>query len=326
MGSTSRIVLFILVFLTCLPASEISLCQLQIEKSNLLEIEVDRYGSATWTITNRYLLKTEDDFETFQLYLSSFEDKEEEYLESFLEDMFVMVNRASNITGRNMTAKDFNVNYGIVETPTESLGFIKYQCNWVGFALVEGSRIHIGDVFEAGFFLFENDELTVNYPTMFSIVEVSPAPDAASDYERALTWYGPQSFGAEEPRLLLEKETLGIVEVFQAYGPLIVVAVIGMSSGTLLFYTYKKRRKNKIEKEPPRITPELRSDEDKVVRLLKKMGGKVYQSTIGEKCGFSRSKTSQLLKDMEETGIIKRKKRGRQKIVILTPEKTDENP
>ncbi|NIQ06847.1 MAG: hypothetical protein GWO20_14305, partial [Candidatus Korarchaeota archaeon] len=181
MGSTLRKVSRILLFLTYLSASGISFCELQLEKSNLLEIEVDFNGSATWAITHRYLLTTVDDFETFQLYLSSFEEREEEYLESFSKDMLGMVNRASNITGRDMTAKDFDVDYGIIETPTESLGFVKYQCIWVGFALIDRSRICMGDVFEAGFFLFENDELTVKYPDMFRIIEVSPIPDVKLD-------------------------------------------------------------------------------------------------------------------------------------------------
>lgn len=321
--SKSRIASFVLVFFIYLFALEISFCELQLEKSNLLEIEVDSYGSATWVITHRYLLKTEDDIEIFQLYLSGFEDQKEEYLKSFSEDMLVMVDRASNITGRNMTAKDFNVDYGIIETPTASLGFIKYQCNWVGFALVDGSRIWIGDVFEAGFFLFENDELIVKYPEGYGVIEVSPVPSVKMDYERTLTWYGPKSLGAGEPRILLEKETSGVAEFFQAYGPLMLVAIIGISSGAILFYAFGKKKK--IKKEASQITPELRSDEDKVVMLLKKMGGKAYQSTVGEKCGFSRSKISQLLKNMEETGIVRREKRGRQKLVILLIEKIDKN-
>ncbi|MGQ9460227.1 MAG: DUF7345 domain-containing protein [Candidatus Bathyarchaeaceae archaeon] len=317
---------FFLIFPIFLFAFGIAFCELQLEESRLLEIEVNSDGSATWVITRRYSLKTEDDVEIFQLFLSEFETKKEEYLKTFSDNMRAMVDRASNTTGRNMTAKDFEVDAGILQTPTGSLGVIKYQCIWVGFALVEDTQILIGDVFEAGFFLFENDELTIRYAQGYEVLEVWPSPDVRIDYERTLTWYGPESFGAEEPRVLLEKKAVSIIDVLQAYWAPVGLAALGVSLGVILFYRFNKKRKKEIEKEVPRIIPELESDEDKVVMLLKTMGGRAHQSTIGDKCGFSRSKTSQLLKNMENAGIVRREKRGRERLVVLLQsEKNDKN-
>lgn len=328
MKAKLSVAFFFSVFLIFLFAMGIAFCELQLEESRLLEIEVNSDGSATWIITRRYSLKTEDDVEIFQLYLSEFEAKKEEYLKLFSDNMRAMVDRASNITGRNMTAKDFEIDAGIFQTPTGSVGVINYQFIWMGFALVEDPQIRIGDVFEAGFFLFENDELTIRYPQRYEILEVWPVPDVRMDYERTLTWYGSKSFGAEEPRVLLEKEASGIVDILQAYGVPVGLAAIGVGFGFILFYRFRfeKKRKKEIEKEVPRIIPELERDEDKVVRLLKTMGGRARQSTIVEKCGFSRSKTSQLLKNMENAGIVRREKRGREKLVILLQsEKNDKN-
>jgi uncharacterized membrane protein len=326
MKAKLSIVLFFLVFSIFLSAFEIAFGQLQLEESRLLEIDVNSEGSATWIITRRYSLKTEDDIQIFQLYLSEFETRKEEYLKTFSDNMRAMVDRASNFTGRNMTAKDFAIDATILQTPTGSVGVIYYQCIWVGFALVEEPQIRIGDVFEVGFFLFENDELTIRCPQGYEILEVWPVPDMRINYERTLTWYGPKSFGAEEPRVLLEKETSGVIDFLQAFGTLIALAVIGVCLGAVLFYRFEKKRKKKTEREAPRVMPELESDEDKVVRLLKTMGGRAHQSTIGEKCGFSKSKTSQLLKNMENAGIVRREKRGREKLVILLRlEENDKN-
>ncbi len=316
-----------LVFSLFLLTSEIAFCELQLEESHLLEIEVTSDGSATWITAYRYSLKTEDDVEIFQLFLSEFEAKKEDYLKLFSDNMCAMVDRASNATGRNMTAKDFGVDAGILQTPTGSVGVVNYQFIWVGFAVVDDPQIRIGDVFEAGFFLFENDELTVRYPQGYEVIEVWPLPDVRMDYERTLTWYGPKSFGVEEPWVLLRKEASGIMDVLQAYGPMVALAAFGVGFGFILFYRFRfAKRKKEIEKEIPRVIPELENAQDKVVRLLKTMGGKAPQSVIVEKCGFSRSKTSQLLKDMENAGIVGREKRGREKLVVLlSSEKSDEN-
>jgi hypothetical protein len=309
-------VVFLLAFSIFLFAFEIAFCELQLEESRLLDIEVNSNGSATWIFTRRYSLITEDDVEIFQLYLSEFDAKKEEYLKIFSDNMRAMVDQASNVTGRNMTAKAFEIDAGILQTPTGSVGVIEYRCVWVGFALVEDPQIRIGDVFEAGFFLFENDELTMRYPQKYEVVEVFPVTDVRLDYERMLTWYGPKSFGAEEPKVLLEKKSASVIEVLQAYWAPFGLAAIGLGLGVFLFYRFNKKRKGENEKVP-RLLPKLESDETRVVRILETMGGGARQSTIGAKCGFSRSKTSQLLKNMENAGIVRREKRGREKLVIL---------
>jgi uncharacterized membrane protein len=47
----------------------------------------------------------------------------------------------------------------------------------------------------------------------------------------------------------------------------------------------------------------------------------MLQSAIKEKCGFSKAKISGLLKSMEEKGMIKRKRKGREKLVTLVNER-----
>lgn len=66
---------------------------------------------------------------------------------------------------------------------------------------------------------------------------------------------------------------------------------------------------------------QIESDEENVIGMLKEAGGGMLQSVITKKCGFSKSKVSELLKSMEERGVIKRKRKGREKFVILTAER-----
>jgi len=49
-----------------------------------------------------------------------------------------------------------------------------------------------------------------------------------------------------------------------------------------------------------------------------------YQSAIIEQCKFSKTKTSELLSAMEKKGIVRRHKKGRDKIVNLNEQAKSE--
>ncbi|WP_004066944.1 helix-turn-helix transcriptional regulator [Thermococcus litoralis] len=76
----------------------------------------------------------------------------------------------------------------------------------------------------------------------------------------------------------------------------------GFFAGTI----YKRKEKTLID---------LRSDEEKVLELLKE--GPLYQSDLVKRLGFSKAKVSLLLRDMEEKGLIERVKEGRTYLVRL---------
>jgi uncharacterized membrane protein len=86
----------------------------------------------------------------------------------------------------------------------------------------------------------------------------------------------------------------------------------------------KSRRSQHRKNEYP-IIQSIENDEDKIIRLLKSAGGSLYQSAIAEQSRFSRVKTSNLLASLENKGIIKRYKKGRDKIVTLTKAKENNN-
>jgi uncharacterized membrane protein len=60
------------------------------------------------------------------------------------------------------------------------------------------------------------------------------------------------------------------------------------------------------------------SDEEKIMKTIRNSGGVLNQTAIAEQCRFSKAKTSQLLATLEQKGVIKRFKKGRDKIVTLT--------
>ena len=59
-----------------------------------------------------------------------------------------------------------------------------------------------------------------------------------------------------------------------------------------------------------------RSDEFVVHRLLESHGGRIRQSSVAERTGWSSAKVSRQLSSLEEQGKIERVRVGRQKIVV----------
>ncbi|MEF8915877.1 helix-turn-helix transcriptional regulator [Natronomonas sp.] len=68
---------------------------------------------------------------------------------------------------------------------------------------------------------------------------------------------------------------------------------------------------------------DLMSDEERVVSLLEDHGGRMKQVKIVDETGWSKSKVSMLLSDMEEEGTISKLRVGRENIVSLSGHEPD---
>jgi len=69
--------------------------------------------------------------------------------------------------------------------------------------------------------------------------------------------------------------------------------------------------------EPDPVPPELLSDEDRVLQLLKESGGRLPQNEFTAQTDWSKSKVSRLLSQMDEEGEIEKIDVGRQNIIAL---------
>ncbi|WP_408956947.1 helix-turn-helix transcriptional regulator [Natrinema sp. 74] len=65
------------------------------------------------------------------------------------------------------------------------------------------------------------------------------------------------------------------------------------------------------------IDPELLSDEERVLRLLKRNGGRMKQASIVSETGWSNAKVSQLLSKMDENDEIEKLRIGRENLITL---------
>lgn len=302
------LILFLMVFLFCETA----------EGTYQLEYRIEVYvgGSAIWIVEHKFLLETEYDEMMFQQYSNW-----TYFSDNFVKNVNALVNLARLRTGRaDMSVANFKMTVNVFN----SYRIVKYQFDWIEFAEIEDALIRIGDVFEVeGLFLYGDGPLNMIYPSEYSVENVSPKPNVESD--GTLTWYEVKNFGTGEPRIVFKKRTAGIMDVLKENAAIIISlsTLAGIGSASLWFFKFKKKEKEKVIGAPtytPPITLGIQDDEEKVVSLLRAAGGNLYQSTITDQCGFSRSKTSKLLKTMENKGKIRREKKGREIVVTLLNE------
>ncbi len=292
--------------------------QFGLEESYIYSVEVHINGSATCVRKRILVIVTEDDEVVVRDYLNWFREGIVYWLEKFSNDTQFIVNRASEIAERDMSASRFNVSAYILPTLTRPLGIIEYRFLWEGFALVREGQIVIGDAFEeGGLILKEGHELNIQYPEGYRVEDVDLSPDLMMTHERRLAWSGPKNFPKGTPRVVLTKEAGGFWDATLSYG--FSISLVALSTFFVALVLYRSRMKKQKESvEHARLaTLEVESEEEKIVNLIKASNGILRQSVIGEKLGVSRSKISETLSEMERRGIIKRQKRGREKIVIL---------
>jgi len=117
-------------------------------------------------------------------------------------------------------------------------------------------------------------------------------------------------------KVVIEPKPLNITDILIIIGAL--VALLGITIASIWFFRFRKKRKAKAGfPQISSLISEIEDDEKKVIELLKSAGGRLYQSSIADQLKFSRSKTSKLLKIMEDKGKILREEKGREKIVTL---------
>jgi len=266
-------------------------------------IQIDNEGSAVWTI--------------IQVLESNFSYS---IVETFYGNLTELVENVENKTGREMSAWIEEINI----IPQDNYSLVKYILHWKNFSKIENSKIIVGDIFQVENFFSEfygDGVVYLTYPSEYVVETVSPKPDEKDDTHQTLRWFSAERFSTQTPNITFTRKTSTseFLEFLQQNMIPIVSLVMIASGSSILFYLLKRQKRAKraaMESEFP-ILPEMESDEEKIVRTLKSAGGNLYQSQIVEQCKFSKAKTSQLLKLMEKKGVIKRYKKGRDKIVTL---------
>ena len=241
-----------------------------------------------------------------------------ETFDVFRQKVFNLVDSAAAITHREMAIDENSLQ--VNTTISSESKTTEYTFVWQNFSIVQVSKISFGDVFQVNNFFGQLDgdaALQLTYPSDFSVKSVTPEPYERQDSAYTLRWSRTQDLVANRVSIVLtsNSQNIGNGSDGQLYSIIVVVSAVGVTLSLLGFYTFKRRKNNAISTtlaESP-----ILSEEDKVLKLLKTVGGSIRQSEITEQCRFSKAKTSQLLSALEKSGSITRYKSGRDKIVTL---------
>jgi len=264
-------------------------------------------GTADWHVEYRTLLAADEDVRAFDSYTKNVSFT---YLPQFQDLMQRSAAQAAAATSRPMEITDFAGDTVIQTTPTGRYGVVYYSFSWKNFAKT-GTNLAIGDAFAGGMYLAKDNTLVIRYPSGYTVSVTEPAPDQVRD---GLIWYGQRSFGAGEPRLVVEKPDFPWLPVLLGGG--IVLIVIAGLYGVIL----KRRRSEPDEPEVaavPLSEADLLSLEERIIQLLKTSGGEQYQSEIVKNLGLPKSTVSATLNDLHKRGSIQKIKKGRENLIRL---------
>jgi uncharacterized membrane protein len=302
----SRLLLALLALLLLLSAVNRVYCQEYIQ----YQVQMNSDNSAAWTITQvSDINATIDTWEGFQ------------------QKIFNLVDAAVNATNREMTIEPESIQMETVISWETQSKTTEYRFKWLNFSTTENGKIAFGDVFQVPDFfsqLYGDGALQITYPSNYTVISVSPTPNNQDNNLQTLEWYRTQDFMNGKPSITLSLQSQNEGNWSQS---ILIAAVSAIAIAVSLTGFYLVRRNKKKAKTVPTeatfaATTLTESDEEKIIKTIRSSGGILNQTAIAEQCRFSKAKTSQLLAALEQKGVIKRFKKGRDKIVMLT-EQTD---
>jgi uncharacterized membrane protein len=301
----SRCLLALLAVLLFLVAVNEAYCQNYVQ----YQIHVNTDNSATFTITQvSDINATIDTWEGFQ------------------QKIFNTVDAAINATNREMTIEPDSIQMETVISWETQAKTTEYRFKWLNFSTAENDKLAFSDVFQVPSFfsqLYGDGALQITYPSNYTVTSISPTPNNQDNNLQTLEWYRTQDFMNGNPSITLSLKSQNDNAVGWSQGTLIAaVSAIVIVVVSLLGFYLVRRNKQKTKDVPTAATLArtalTESDEEKILKIIQSSGGVLNQTAIAEQCRFSKAKTSQLLAELERKGVIKRFKKGRDKIVTLT--------
>lgn len=287
-------------------------------------IRITAEQSAHWSVQYRYRLSDETATAAFERARQNVTNPPG----VFIERMRDAARRAESRTGREMA-----IQRGAVSTYTSAphgrFGVVEYRFTWTGFVAQRADEQYLaGDVLN-GYPLGANESLVFDWEEQFQLVDVAPTPNETQ--ASTVRWDGPHRFSVEHPRLVLApgSDAGGLTRitdpvVLLGVGGIVaivttVTVVFGMDADRLAAVLSRKseERASDESSEPP---AELLSDEERVLQLLEENGGRMKQQSVMDALDWSRTKTSNVVSDLQEDEKIEVYRIGRENTLALPGE------
>ena len=300
-----------------------------------LRVDLTADGTADWRVTYRVDLETDNETAAFDDLESDIAADPAPYVDRFGSRMRRAMWTAENATGRDMTVDNVSIEARTESLPQGTYGVVVYRLSWTGFAAVDDGAITAGDAIDE-FFLDDRTSLTVAWPDDYGLT--AHEPTATTVENGSVTWQGRRNFGPGEPRVVVVAgaaggETPGAVGV--GVVPILVALALFFAVGGWLYY----RRESgappadadtgpppaesgpgaaKVEAATEEAPPaELLSNQERVLRLLEREGGRLKQQQVAAELDWTDAKTSQVVSDLREAGDVESFRLGRENVLTL---------
>ena len=246
--------------------------------------------------------------------------------------------------------------------PTDACGTVEMSFRWTAFAREDDDGLVVDDVFEGGLYLGDDQRIVFEAGDGLRFDAAAPDTYRVSGEELAdsdsVTWQGPAQFTDRRPRVVFvpagtapagggtdgspagggapgsDPANGGVdgVETLLVGGVAVVLVGVALAFANredLLATVQSDEEAAPVPEsaasapEPAVSEEELLTDEDRVLDLLEDNGGRMKQVDIVDETGWSKSKVSMLLSEMEDDGEISKLRVGRENIVSLAGHEPD---
>ncbi|HET7325360.1 MAG TPA: hypothetical protein VFJ06_13620 [Halococcus sp.] len=318
-----------------------------------IRITVLQNGSGLVTVHYRISLTETNERAAFERLRANITANPAWYRTRFGTRMHRVVQSAQVATGRRMAIANLTIN----ATHHENTGIVTYSFVWTHIAATDGNRLRVGDAL-AGFYLENGTQLVIAWPDGYEPTTVRPAPDERQ--MSSVQWNAPTTFAANEPFVELAPVSSSPNDSNPVGGSgasggtdntadstptlLIVLVVVFGALGVVAWIAYRRRRDERdqtideqaVERSdvdsgdtgaPPTATDESKADllsnEERVVRVLERAGGRAKQQHVVEELGWTEAKTSQVVKRLREEGTIDGFRLGRENVLTIPEDDED---
>lgn len=300
----------------------------------LMSITVEDDGDAVWAIEYRTRLETDEDEAAFNDLQEDINADPGPYADRFGDRMDTTAGSAENATGREMAIANMSVSAERLDLPRE-YGVLTYSFRWSNFAAIEGDRLLVGDAID-GLFLDAETTLHVSWSRNHELLDASPEP--SDTRAETVVYTGPIDFATDDPRIELgppgasaPADTDRTRSVSPLIAGLLAVLLLAGAGGAFAIY-----RRSDGDSEPPEdpgtaadpaqetdaesIDPALLSNEEQVLDLIEREGGRIKQKQVAEELGWTDAKTSQVTKKLREENELDGFRLGRENVLSLPDE------
>jgi len=292
-------------------------------------IDLQPDGDARFTVTLQLQLETAEEVEAFDRL-------REEHVTGASPQLstrpFERAAAAASVTtGRQMTVSDVSRS----ASRQNRTGQFGISFTWTNFSAVSDGRLILGDAFRSpdGTWLSQLDagqELVITFPDGYRVQSVSRPLENGTIHVQ-----GPATFEPGRPSAVLAGSP---APWWSGLEPAAIGAVALLAVGVALLSGFWYRRRtpgaaggggtvgNGGEAVDPSLDDPavaddpLLSDEERVLRLLEREGGRMKQVDIVEATDWSNAKVSQLLSEMADEERIDKLRIGRENLISLPGE------